>query len=209
LAAREVMMNSSKIYKLGYGESTSPLRLITIVNEHRVDGGCTASAERDGYEKGFMAGERAGMEMGLEKANILLRRISAVGDEISSFRERFYHENKEEFIKLVIGAASKVIHGEISINREVISNILASAVDAMHFQEKAVIRLNPDDLSHLRENCIHLVKRLEEVKGFLLEEDSAIERGGCIIESANGEVDARIEESLKIIEGAMTEALKK
>jgi len=203
------MMNSSKIYKLGYGESASPLRLIPIVNEARSDGGCTASAERDGYEEGFMAGERAGMEMGLEKANLLLRRIAAVGDEICGFREKFYQENKEEFIKLVIGAASKVIQGEISINREVISNILTSAVDAMHFQEKAVIRVNPDDLRHLKENCVHIVKRLEEVKGFLLEEDSAVERGGCIIESANGEVDARVEESLKIIESAMTEALKK
>ncbi|MFQ5328807.1 MAG: FliH/SctL family protein [Thermodesulfobacteriota bacterium] len=202
-------MNSSKIYKLGYGETTSPLRLMTIVKEDRRDGACTASAERDGYEEGFMAGERAGMEMGLEKANLLLRRIAAMGDEIANFREKFYQENKEEFIKLVIGAASKVLHGEISINREVIANILTSAVDAMHFQEKAVIRVNPDDLSHLKENCIHIVKRLEEVKGFLLEEDSAIEVGGCVIESADGEVDARVEESLKIIEGAMREALKK
>ncbi|MCP3677280.1 MAG: hypothetical protein GY721_06735 [Deltaproteobacteria bacterium] len=203
------MMNSSKIYKLGYGETASPLRLVTIVNERRGRGGGRAVAEREGYEDGYRAGEKAGMEMGLEKANLLSRRIGVIGEEIAGFREKFYQESKDEFIKLVIGAASKVIHGELSINREVVSNILMSAVEAMHFQEKAVIRVNPEDMHHLRENCAHLVKRLEEVKGFSLEEDSGIERGGCIIESANGEVDARIEESLKIIEGAMEEALKR
>jgi len=48
--------------------------------------------ERDAYEKGFSAGERAGLEMGAQKSDLLLTKIERIIRELEEFKVQILSE---------------------------------------------------------------------------------------------------------------------
>ncbi len=199
----------SRIFKSGEIDSVQPLSLAQVSCERNNFMGGPLTVEREAYEKGFEVGERAGLELGQEKINALIRRLSSIIDELIGFKERYYAEKEEELAGLVMTIARKVVHAEVSINREVVVNVVKAAIDTLTTREEIILRLNPEDLEYLMTNCSEFMRSLEEIKGFNVESDSYIGKGGCMIKNSNGEIDARIEEGLNTIENAMKETLGK
>ena len=163
--------------------------------------------EKEAYEKGFQAGERAGLEVGTEKASVIIERVQAVYDELSAFKEKYYKENESEILSLIIGAASRVVHEEILVNNDVVVNILTDAVKAVVETENVQIRLNLEDIEYLKEHNPEFLTYLEEARAFTVFADPEVSRGGALIESNFSEIDARIEAGLKRVEKSSREAL--
>ncbi|MBE9531691.1 MAG: hypothetical protein IME98_02670 [Proteobacteria bacterium] len=166
-----------------------------------------ANIEKEAYEKGFQAGEKAGLEVGQEKAGVIIERVQAIYDEITAFKEKYYKDNEAEVLSLIVGASTKVVHEELKVNNDVMVNILTDAVKAVVETEKVQIRLNPEDIEYHREHNPEFLSYLEEAKGFSIFADPDVTRGGALIESNHVEIDARIETALKKIEKAGREAL--
>ncbi len=163
--------------------------------------------EKEAYEKGFQAGEKAALEVAAEKADVIIGRVQAIYDEISTFKEKYYKENESEILSLIMGAASRVVHEEIKVNNDVVVNILTDAVKVVVETENVQIRLNPDDIEYLREHNPEFITYLEEARGFAVFADSEVSRGGALIESNFSEIDARVEAGLKRVEKSSREAL--
>ncbi|MBI5327257.1 MAG: hypothetical protein HZB80_03045 [Deltaproteobacteria bacterium] len=209
--------NLSRVYKLGEADTAPPVLLDLAAavmtdefDRDRLAGvNALAEIERDAYEKGFAAGERAGMELGMEKINLEIKRLLSIIEELLYFKEKFYADKEKELIELIITTAKKVVHAELSVNRNVVINVIKAAIDAMTASEKLCIRLNPDDMEYLMQAKPDFLKNMENVRGFVVEGDAYVGRGGCVIEGSHGEVDARIEQGLKTIEKEALEVLKK
>lgn len=142
---------------------------------------------QESYEKGFEEGKRQA-ERGL--ANVFKALRDAV-EELSSLREQVIRESEEDLLKLAVMIARKVIHQEIAIDRLILAKIVAAAVSGASERDEVVIRLNPEDYRLVSAHK-HLYlggcadERLVEIKA-----DDAIAPGGCIVDTATGEIDAR------------------
>ena len=163
------------------------------------------TVEREAYEVGFKAGEEAGLKMGEARIDSVTSKVDRLFDELSAYKENFYKTNEKELVKLVTSVAGKVVHAELRLNSDVIYNVLKSAVSALVSTDEVVIRLNSEDLEYLRSSRKEFIERLTTTKGFYLEACDKIEKGDCVIESNHGEVDVRLEESLKVLEKSMKE----
>ncbi len=164
--------------------------------------------EREAYEKGFQAGERAGLEIAEEKKNIIIKKIEPIYEEIIAFKERYLKENEAEIVSLVISAAQRVVHDELKVNKDVVLKVIESAMRAMTATEQVEIRMNPEDLEYHREKSADFMTYLEEARGFSIVVDQELTRGGVLIESNHSEIDARIEEGIKNIDTAVKEAFQ-
>ncbi len=164
--------------------------------------------EREAYEKGFQAGERAGLEIAEEKKNVIIKRIEPIYEEVIAFKERYLKDNEAEIVSLVISAAQRVVHDELKVNKDVVLKVLESAMQAMTATEKVEIRMNPEDLEYHREESADFMNYLEEARGFAIVADQELTRGGVLIESNHSEIDARIEEGIKNIDKAVKEAFQ-
>jgi flagellar assembly protein FliH len=62
------------------------------------------------------------------------------------------------------------------------------------------LRVHPDDESTLRQRRVEVSSAIDSLREVVIEADDKIERGGCIVESDSGNVDARLSTQLRSIE---------
>ncbi len=172
-----------------------------------LNGGRVPKIERMAYERGFSSGEQAGLEMGQKKLDILLNRFSDILKELTVLRENVLLSVDENVLELAIAIARKVIHHEVRTEREVVVSVVKAALKAAILSERITIKLNPLDLDVAVENKADLMEHVDGSPKVRLEEDARVEQGGCIIETAYGNIDARLDEQMTEIQKVLEKGL--
>jgi flagellar assembly protein FliH len=163
-------------------------------------GGDLVSLEREAYEKGFAAGEKAGFELGLKKAEVLFSGLSGILDELSDFKTSLYGPCEHEMVGLSLAIARKVIQREVE-KKDSVLDCVRVAIKSVVAAGEIVIKVNPRDLEVLNDNKGEFSRFSGAgVKGLKIEADPEIDKGGCVIETNYGEVDASIGSVLADIE---------
>ncbi|HHL40579.1 MAG TPA: hypothetical protein ENJ37_08735 [Deltaproteobacteria bacterium] len=207
--------SKSKIIKVGYAEAEKiepfvPGRLdkggaAAPPADDDLVGGPLGGVEREAYEKGFEAGEKAGFELGRQKAEAKFGSLDRLIEELASLREELYRACESEIVALVMTIARKVVHRELETSEASIVSLVKEALRATVTSGTVVVRLNPRDAELLMEHAGSLGRFGDGSGGLRIESDAAITRGGCIVETAFGEVDATVEGLLADIEERLTD----
>jgi len=108
--------------------------------------------------------------------------------------------------EMILMIARKVIKDEIVERREVVINNIKEALQRVKDRDRIDIRVNFADLDMTTAHKDELIKMMESLKKVNIYEDSRVERGGCIIETDVGAIDARISTQLEAIEEAIRNA---
>lgn len=161
-------------------------------------GGDEVAIEREAYEKGFASGRKAGFELGRREAEVLFGRLGGIVSDLSAFRAELYGRCEREITALVLAIAGKVIKREIADDDETVVRAVRAAVAAAASGGGMVIKVNPRDFDVVREYADEIITGRDgagqapsgEVS---IAADESISRGGCVVETALGEVDATIE----------------
>jgi hypothetical protein len=74
------------------------------------------TTEREAYEKGFEAGEKAGFSLGERKALVLIERLEAIVRELTSLKETLTKELEPQILELVFSIARQIIRKELTMN---------------------------------------------------------------------------------------------
>ena len=120
-------------------------------------------------------------------------------------RRRALHTLKEDVISLSIEVARKIIGREVRLSHEVVVNICATALDLLPDALPVVIKVHPEDEAMVRERLERLAIHAPFGSTLTVEADGSMGRGGCLLETELGRIDARIETQLAALEAAMTE----
>ncbi len=168
-----------------------------------------AHIEKTAYESGFRQGEKAGMAIAEKKVEASLRRYSEAILEIGKLRSRLYHQVEREVVKLAVEVAKKIVHREIQADREIIQTLVKVALSHVAEKSAVTVHLHPVDYSYILEHRAELSSGGDEDREVALLADKSIERGGCLIQTECGDIDARIEEEFREVERSFFEGLKK
>ncbi len=98
--------------------------------------------ERQAYEKGFEAGERAGFEMGQAKVKTLVEKIEDVLREIIRFKDSLVTEVQPMVIELAVAMAERIVMKTIDEHPEQIVEITKEAFTRLQ-RTKVTIRIHP------------------------------------------------------------------
>jgi flagellar biosynthesis/type III secretory pathway protein FliH len=105
--------------------------------------------------------------------------------------------------ELALAIAAKLLDREVS-NAAATKALIAQALTQISSRERLTIRLNPADAELLREaRGKPLTERAVLPEDATLVADPSLKRGGCIIESSAGSLDARIETQLALVARAL------
>jgi flagellar assembly protein FliH len=159
-----------------------------------------AEIEKEAYEKGFSEGERAGRETGEKMVEAVLKQYTQTLEELKGLRRNLLTGSEREVVRLSLEVAKKVVKREVSVDEELILALVKVALSRLADQSVMTIRVNPKDgqsILHFRESPGH---RDSWHDGIKLVEDPMITRGGCLIETDSGVIDARVEEQFREIE---------
>ena len=113
--------------------------------------------------------------------------------ELTGFRKENYDKVEREMVEMIISLAKKVIHFEFSMRENAVQDMIRLAVESVLDKESMVIKINPTDKKYAENFSPELHRLFDEIKNVNFESHPGIERGGCIIETNFGVVDASIE----------------
>lgn len=158
-----------------------------------------ADTKKEAYEKGFSEG----MESRKKEIAQILNAMAEVTRETAELKKRLCAEAEEQMLHLVFSIAEKVIHTEVSTNKNIVLEVLREAVKNVVDRDGMKIRLNPHDLRFIMEIKPDFLQEINGLKNATFEEDASIKPGGVLLETLSGEVDARLEQQLKEIKTAL------
>lgn len=143
-----------------------------------------AEAERIAAEA-----ERQGRQAGRAESAELLAR--AAGE-----RDRALAQAEREVVKLALAAAERIVGEQIALEPERVQRIVRDVIARARRASRLTVRVHPDD--------VPAVRALEhEVHSLSVEPDPEVARGGCVVRSDVGELDARLEVQLEALERAL------
>lgn len=149
-------------------------------------------ARKLGYDEGHAEGFQKGEKAAREEFAPLLQTLQDLVQELSKLRGKMYPKVEREMIEMVVGLAKKVIHNELAIREDRIQEMIRLAVQSVLDKETMVIKINPADQGYAESFRPELHQMFSEIKNITFEASPAMERGGCVIETNFGTVDARI-----------------
>ncbi|MCH8156807.1 MAG: hypothetical protein IID18_03480 [Nitrospinae bacterium] len=149
-------------------------------------------ARKQGYKEGYDAGFKKGEDAAKAEFSPFLETIHNLIRELSGFRKMMYSKAEREMIEMVVDMAKKVLRHELSTREDSVQQMILLAMSAVLDKENMTIRINPSDKGYAEAFRPELHHLFGEIKNITFEAQSGIERGGCIIESNFGTVDARI-----------------
>lgn len=142
-------------------------------------------------KEGFAKGEAEGLAKVTEKLILLERK-----------REEFFANAESEVVKLVIAIAEKVI-GQIASERpEVVRDVVRQALERS-LGDRVIVRLNPEDYKQVMSEGYQFKDLLDRTKRLMFKEDEGILKGGCVVETEVGTIDAQIETQIEAIRKAL------
>lgn len=139
------------------------------------------AARAEGYAEGVAAGRAEG-----EQA---CGRMKQLAESFGNTLDNFDFRLADMVLELALDVARQVVAGELAARPERILDVVNLALKQMaETSREARLLLNPDDAALVRP---HLDQVLDKNR-LRIVEDVRIVRGGCLIETAQGDLDATL-----------------
>jgi type III secretion system HrpE/YscL family protein len=136
-----------------------------------------------------------GRERGLGAVTELL-----AGARASAARARAGAER--ELRALAVRIAEKILGRELALRPEAVLDVVAEALALTGDPRELIVRVSPDDLAALERGKPRLLERCRSAT-LSFRADETVARGGCVVETELGVVDARLSTQLEAIERAL------
>lgn len=163
-----------------------------------------APRQEDRYGKGRIEGLQEAEQQFGSATEAMARAL----EELSRLREAILRNSSTDMLRLVLSISRQVIHREASIDPELIMKTIDKALQAAIDADRYTITINPDDLAIVEERKPLFMASVQNIDSIQFKTDPAVSRGGCLVESQLGQVDATIDGQLEEIENTLLGSLE-
>lgn len=143
-----------------------------------------------------------GFDKGLEKLNAIILKLD---EEIKKFEE----EMQKKVLPIALKAAKKILGDELRLHPDRIVDIVIQALKPVTQHHTIKIYVNKEDLNILEKHKEKIRSILDQIKIFTIEERDDIEKGGCMIQTEAGIINAQLENQWRVLEIAFEKFMKK
>jgi flagellar assembly protein FliH len=166
-----------------------------------------ARVEKEAYEKGFMQGQKDGLALEQKQLEEQKHQMESLFTSLGRLKEMIYRESEGELLKLSLLLAKKIIKEEVRTDPKMIERTLRSAMTNLVDKSRMKVSVNPEDGEEIRNLIPELTAKLPGGR-FTIVEDNTIQRGGCILETGFGKVNATIDDQCQILEKEIENAFR-
>ena len=165
----------------------------------------SSKTESDAYQKGFEQGHKEGYEKGSVEVDRLIERMHKILEAVMQRREEILQDTESQIVELVILMARKIIKILSENQKNVIMANTMAALKKVKTRGTVTLRVNIEDVKLTSAHTDEFIKHVENIQGLTVLEDSSVEKGGCIVETDFGAIDARISSQLSELENKILE----
>jgi flagellar biosynthesis/type III secretory pathway protein FliH len=143
--------------------------------------------------EGFAAG-RADALAALEPA---LAALTQAVEDVRAQQAEAAVELERRAVELGLGLARKIVAGALEAEPEKVVEVVTGALRGIVERERVIVLVNPDDLELVREAMDGIRASLGGMEHCVVEAERRVGRGGCLVRTPVGDLDARVETKLE------------
>jgi flagellar biosynthesis/type III secretory pathway protein FliH len=162
-----------------------------------------AAIEEAARERGFVEGHAAGLAAADHALGPVSAALGETVERLADLRAEFVAVAELRAVELALALAGKVLGAALAADPALVCEIVAGALRRVTDLDGIVIELHPDDVE-LVGAWIDAGKNARV--SIDVRADRRVARGGCIVRTSEGEVDARLAEQLAAAEELLREA---
>lgn len=161
--------------------------------------------KKNAFDEGRKQGVEDGFNSGREEVSRLIERCHTILEAVMSRRQEILNETEQQIVDLVLLISRKVVKIMSENQKQVVMGNVLQALKKVKARGNVTIRVNMDDVKITTENISNFIRQVESVQGITVVEDGTVDKGGCIIETDFGSIDARISSQLAELEAKILE----
>lgn len=162
----------------------------------------------EAFNKGVDQGRAEAIAAQQEMVESGAAALNSAVQEVARVRQQDIDRMETETVRLALAIAKTIIAHEAE-HGPVIGHVLKSAMKKVVDPRHLTVRLNPRDIDTVNGMAQELLNVDDCGAALHLVADEMIQCGGCIIETKLGDVDARIDQQIKIVEELLKDQLPK
>jgi flagellar biosynthesis/type III secretory pathway protein FliH len=161
--------------------------------------GIADNARREGFEAGYAEGKAAAER---EAHDLLHFAENAVREAVES-RSRLIAESEEALVRLAVDVAERIVKADLQLHPERVLNVLEGALRKAFVRDRLTVVCNPADLALIEEGQDALATQVGTLQHLELIGDRRVQRGGVVVRTDAGDVDATLDSQLERLCEAM------
>ncbi len=175
-----------------------PLRDVTLLANSPAQEWQTFLRDREAaaFESGRRAGETALNEQLIQQRNETVELQHGIFSSLKAALPQVVREAETAVIELAFETAKKLVAG-LPVDAAMLEGTVREALRQCENTSEILVQLHPDDLALLREQQSPVLNGLPETGPLKFSSSAEVSRGGCVIQTKFGLIDARRETKIE------------
>jgi flagellar biosynthesis/type III secretory pathway protein FliH len=145
-----------------------------------------------GHDEGVAAG-RTEIEAQLAQT---VSSLQSLIEEARAQRQIVIESAEPELVRLAMSIAERIVHEQITVDPKVVVDNVRQALTRLVGREVVTLRVNPADLDTIRAHR-DTIANANDVEHLRVVEDQRVDRGGVIVETDAGTIDAKVSTQIR------------
>jgi len=150
------------------------------------------AAQQSGYQEGLQTGQDAA----IQNTDQLSYTLQQIAESLESFKTQLVTQYEAEILEFVMVISTKIVGFELTINPNVIVEVVKEGLTHLKDKTEIFIHLNPDDLGLMKQYRPQLLEQIEGVGKLHFVADENLILGECRIENKSNLIDSTWREKL-------------
>ena len=136
------------------------------------------------------------------RKRIMAALLNGVIGSLQKTVPQLVHETESALIQLALESAQKIVAG-MPVNPKLVESVVREALQQVEDTAEVVIQLHPEDLALLQKHKSDVLKPPPNSKPLQFSSSADVTRGGCLLRTRFGIIDARRETKLDQLREAL------
>jgi flagellar assembly protein FliH len=154
-----------------------------------------------------LEGHEEGQRQALDAAGPALEALAAAATAVRDERLALAERLEVQAVDLALLLAEKVIGGAVAVDPELVVEAVRGALRGLVERERVTVLVHPDDLDVVRGAMAPMRASLGGIEHCEVQSERRVSRGGAVVRTPEGDIDARVETKLErareVVEGAL------
>ncbi|MGV7222377.1 MAG: FliH/SctL family protein [Nitrospinales bacterium] len=151
------------------------------------------TANNEGYAVGRKEGFQAGENNAREVFAPFLETLQQIIEDLTSLRKRMYVKMEREMVEMIVELTKKIIRFDLADREDSVQDIIRLAVNSVLDRETMVIKVHPEDKTYAENYRPELHRAFGDAKNISFVSHPGVPRGGCVVDSNFGKVEAHLD----------------
>lgn len=173
---------------------TQPLHDVRVLTQSPAQawGEHLREREQAAFERGRREGENSLREQLIGQRNEFGGVLNGVIESLRNAVPQLIQETESALIQLTLESAQKIVAG-LPINSEMVDAVVREALRQVEDSAEVTIQLHPEDLALLQKHHSEILNGIPGSGPLRFVASSEVTRGGCLVQTRFGVIDARRE----------------